>query len=242
MPWSVQIKSTHPGKKAQKALQPIKKKASHRKKAQKSTTMLLKALATIPEILRSEKLVGEMSSLRLLILLDTDLCCSIAVIEGPIKVVLNECALLARWHRHISSELNGILDMPRYKVMPWQVNHTTVHHTCKSITILKSTCANVSARHSFRKKNSIVHERACVTQTSLSGLRHLFFRCVSDNHPSLGIEWFTPGSHVLYVLGVVVTNTFCVYFCGNFSIRFWRQHVLFFASIAAIVVPIFDFR
>ena len=35
-------------KKAQKALQPIKKKASHRKKAQKSIMVLLKALATIP--------------------------------------------------------------------------------------------------------------------------------------------------------------------------------------------------
>ena len=43
-------KSTCPGKKKhKKALQPIKKKASHRKKkAQKSTTVLLKALVTIP--------------------------------------------------------------------------------------------------------------------------------------------------------------------------------------------------
>ena len=41
-------KSTHPGKKAQKALQPIKTKASHRKKHKKSTTVLLKALVTIP--------------------------------------------------------------------------------------------------------------------------------------------------------------------------------------------------
>ena len=29
---------------------------------------------------------------------------------------------------------------------------------------------------------------------------------------------------------------------GNFSIRFWRQHILLFASIAAIVVPIVDLR
>ena len=38
-----------------KALQPIKKKTSHRKKAQKSTMVLLKALTTIPEtiIMRS---------------------------------------------------------------------------------------------------------------------------------------------------------------------------------------------
>ena len=46
----MQKKNTRPGKKAQKALQPIKKKASHRKKAQKSTMVLLKALATIPAI------------------------------------------------------------------------------------------------------------------------------------------------------------------------------------------------
>ena len=42
-------KSTHSGKKAQKALQPIKKKqATEKKKYKKSTTVLLKALATIP--------------------------------------------------------------------------------------------------------------------------------------------------------------------------------------------------
>ena len=29
---------------------------------------------------------------------------------------------------------------------------------------------------------------------------------------------------------------------GNFSIRFWRLYVSLFASIAAIVVPIVDFR
>ena len=49
----MQNKSIHPGKKAQKALQPIKKKASHRKKAQKSTMVLLKALATIPALVFS---------------------------------------------------------------------------------------------------------------------------------------------------------------------------------------------
>ena len=45
----MQKKNTCPGKKVQKALQPSKKKASHRKKAQKRTTVLLKALATIPK-------------------------------------------------------------------------------------------------------------------------------------------------------------------------------------------------
>ena len=34
-----------------------------------------------------------------------------------IKVFLNEYALLARWYRHIFTLLNGILGMPRYKVM-----------------------------------------------------------------------------------------------------------------------------
>ena len=29
---------------------------------------------------------------------------------------------------------------------------------------------------------------------------------------------------------------------GNFAIRFWRQYVPLFAPIAAIVVPIVDFR
>ena len=43
--------STRPQKKKhKKALQPIIKKASHRKKAQKSTTVLLKALAMIPVV------------------------------------------------------------------------------------------------------------------------------------------------------------------------------------------------
>ena len=42
----MQNKSTHPEKKAQKALQTIKKKVT--KKAQKSTTVLLKALTTNP--------------------------------------------------------------------------------------------------------------------------------------------------------------------------------------------------
>ena len=45
-------KSNHPRKKVQKALQPIKKKASHRKK---STTVLLKALATIPVRMKFKK-------------------------------------------------------------------------------------------------------------------------------------------------------------------------------------------
>ena len=40
-------KNTHLGKKAQKALQPIKIKQATEKKAQKSTTVFLKALATI---------------------------------------------------------------------------------------------------------------------------------------------------------------------------------------------------
>ena len=43
-------KSTHPGKKAQKALQPIKKKQATEKKRKKSTTVLSKALATIPAL------------------------------------------------------------------------------------------------------------------------------------------------------------------------------------------------
>ena len=44
----MQKKSTHPGKKAQKALQPIKKKQATEKKAQKSNMVLLKALTMIP--------------------------------------------------------------------------------------------------------------------------------------------------------------------------------------------------
>ena len=44
----MQKKSTHPGKKAQKALQPIKKKQATEKKHKKSTTVLLKALTMIP--------------------------------------------------------------------------------------------------------------------------------------------------------------------------------------------------
>ena len=33
-----------------------------------------------------------------------------------------------------------------------------------------------------------------------------------------------------------------IQFSGNFSIRFWRQYMSLFASIAAIVVPIVDLR
>ena len=49
MPWSMQKKALTLEKKAQKALQPIKKKASPQKKKHKKSTMVLsKALATIP--------------------------------------------------------------------------------------------------------------------------------------------------------------------------------------------------
>ena len=76
-----------------------------------------------------------------------------------IKFFLNEYASLVRWHWHICM-LIGIFGMPRHKVMmPWQVNHTTVHHTCRIMqcgnsdnNLSKYLCQCASEAHSFRKK------------------------------------------------------------------------------------------
>ena len=39
-----------------------------------------------------------------------------------------------------------------------------------------------------------------------------------------------------------VVDPYYFQYWGNFSIRFWRQYMPLFASIAAIIVPIVDFR
>ena len=71
---------------------------------------------------------------------------------------------MPRWHRQNFTQLNEILGMPGDKVMiPWQVNHTTVHHACRNIcvqvqiTIFKSTCANVPARHTHLGKTRMAN-------------------------------------------------------------------------------------
>ena len=46
----MQNKSIHPKKKSTKSTPTHQKKVSHRKKGQKSTTVLLKALTTFPDI------------------------------------------------------------------------------------------------------------------------------------------------------------------------------------------------
>ena len=75
-----------------------------------------------------------------------------------IRVFLKECASLARWQWHICTLLNGNFGIIRHKVMTlWQVNQTTVRHTCRIICVetqkqsSKVLCQHTSEAHSFRK-------------------------------------------------------------------------------------------
>ena len=75
--------------------------------------------------------------------------------KSTMKVFLNECALLAHWHRHISTLLICILGVCRHKCMiPGGINYTIIHFTCRSthVRVCKYACASEPVRHTYLEK------------------------------------------------------------------------------------------
>ena len=61
---------------------------------------------------------------------------------NTLKGFLNECALLARWHRHMCTLLICILGVCRHTFMiPRGINHTILYHTCPNNSLSRPSLA-----------------------------------------------------------------------------------------------------